>query len=522
MANATATEADRLIEQSKAMVSQTQAQGTTAFKGSSYDTAPTTQGQTKPDNSVITSDNLAPATPMTVPQGTTQTNTPALLGTIEGQAKTYAETVVPADKLAAEEKAKTESYQALVDKITGTKGETGLTDEAYSEKGGVDDKKALYNKSNNDITAEQTALRRRVEAIEKNPRGATAQGVAQEVRAAEKESLAIQADLAVIAAYARDDYFGAKEIAARKVAAQLEDDAQQIKLLGLAYEENKEMFTKSEQRQFESQQTERLRLLEKEGTELKAVNDLALNALQNGAPVDVVRQMQRAKTQEEALSYGGSYIGKLARDTELLQQQKLRGEIQATTDRENAITQVNDLALSGDSESSKSALAALLSGDLISDGTKGRIAPTISVLNAVDEFANMNLEGSFTGIGVAGRTKEWVKGLFNKRSPEATTNAQNIDAINLKVQQWASGASLTEQQTEQVNKLTPTKNDSDKVVREKMSGLYNYMLNQAESDLLSDGVNVQFQPVNLFEIADLYKQASPEQRKLIEETYFNK
>ena len=170
----------------------------------------------------------------------------------------------------------------------------------------------------------------------------------------------------------------------------------------------------------------------------------------------------------------------------------------------------------------KSSLAALLGSPVIGAATKARISPSLAVLNSVDELANGNIEGQFTGVGVAGRIKEGIKGLFGYKNPEAITNAQNIEAINLKVQQWASGASLTEQQTKQVNKLTPTLNDRDTTVKTKLNGLYNFMLNQAESDLLTEGVNVQFPSVNLFEISDLYGKASPEQKKLIEQTYFNK
>lgn len=190
------------------------------------------------------------------------------------------------------------------------------------------------------------------------------------------------------------------------------------------------------------------------------------------------------------------------------------------------VTQISETIQNSVSDSNpttvKSSLAALLGSPLIAPATKARISPSLAVLNSVDELANGNIEGQFTGVGVAGRIKEGVKGLFGYKNPEAITNAQNIEAINLKVQQWASGASLTEQQTKQVNKLTPTLNDRDTTVKTKLNGLYNFMLNQAESDLLTEGVNVQFPAVNLFEISDLYAKASPEQRTLIEQTYFKK
>lgn len=198
------------------------------------------------------------------------------------------------------------------------------------------------------------------------------------------------------------------------------------------------------------------------------------------------------------------------------------GEVISKVTNVNPAENLQSQLANADPVSTKQALADLIAGNQITPGARGRIAPSLAVLNSVDELANMNLEGKFTGIGIAGKTKEFVKGLFNMKDPEATTNEQNIDAINLKVQQWASGASLTEQQTEQVNKFTPTTTDSDKTVRTKLNGLYNFMLNQTESELLSEGINVQFPTINLFEISDLYEKASPEQKAIIESTYFKK
>jgi len=173
----------------------------------------------------------------------------------------------------------------------------------------------------------------------------------------------------------------------------------------------------------------------------------------------------------------------------------------------------------------KTVLAQLAGNKAISSGTRGKIAPAVEVLNAIDEFANKNIEGKFTGTGgVFGLAPlgQFFKGLVNMKDKEYILNKQDINAVNLKVQQWASGASLTPQQTTQVNDLTPTVYDSDSDIRTKSNGLYNFMLNQAEGNLITDGVNVQFPSVNLFEIRDLYDRASPEQRKVIEQTYFNK
>lgn len=187
--------------------------------------------------------------------------------------------------------------------------------------------------------------------------------------------------------------------------------------------------------------------------------------------------------------------------------------------------QVNAIFQNGESNTpatTKSVLAGLLGSKAITAGTRAKLAPAVEVLNSLDEFANSNLEGKFIGSGGFlgfSKLKEGVKGIFNMKNPEAIANKQQIDAVNLKVQQWASGASLTEQQTKQVDDLTPTTWDSDKEIRTKTSQLYNFMVNQAEGNLLTEGINVQFPQVNLFEIRDLYNKATPEQKKELKALY---
>lgn len=258
-----------------------------------------------------------------------------------------------------------------------------------------------------------------------------------------------------------------------------------------------------------------------------------LFAQQNGATPATLSQIMSSTSREDVASVGGGFIQdpmvKLQMQnlqsqmaTDALNREKIQMEINQISNPVDLSSVMQEAVNNADPVSTKGALAGVLGNDKIAPATKARLSSALDVLNSVDEFANMNVEGKFTGVGIAGRIKEGIKGFFNMKDPEAITNAQNIEAINLKVQQWASGAALTDAQTKQVERFTPALNDSDKTVRTKLNGLYNFMLNVAESNLLTEGVNVQFPSVNLFEIADLYEKASPEQKTLIEQTYFNK
>lgn len=273
----------------------------------------------------LNSNNLKPEKPIKTPTPKVPTETPALGGTIESLAKDYTDSVVSSNEINTLKKNRDTTLSKLLDQIVNQKGENALTANFYADE--VDPAKKELDAINSEIRAEQLALLRKTQAIEKNTRGATAESIAQDIRMAEKDSYQKQADLSIIQMAKQNNYATAKEIADRKVSAALEDQRIKIDTLQFVYNENKELFNKQEQRQFETQQAERNRLLQKEETELKAVNDLAIEALKNGAPTSVVRQMQSATTQDQAIGIGGSYIGKLARETELLQQQNIRSQI---------------------------------------------------------------------------------------------------------------------------------------------------------------------------------------------------
>jgi len=290
---------------------------------------------------------------------------------------------------------------------------------------------------------------------------------------------------------------------------------------------NKEQAQLAEKRQFLlNQATNEIQSARDSEKQLELTKATALkNAYDRGASASQIAQIQDARSLADiaATGFTTSAMEKAQLYTESLQQRKLLSEIESAN-APSLSDQINTLFSSGKANTpvtTKTVLAELLGSKAVSSATRARIAPAVEVLNSLDEFANSNLEGKFTGVGLFGRAKEGIKGLFNLKSPEATQNQQQIDAVNLKVQQWASGASLTEQQIKQVDKLTPTLNDSDREIRTKTSQLYNFMLNQAEGNLLTDGINVQFPQVNLFEVRELYEKATPEQRKQLQELYPN-
>lgn len=260
----------------------------------------------------ITASSLAPRPEATLAEPVSPTLAPALLGEIEAQSDQYTANL---EKQAAElQPAATSGVQSYIDQLTQSRGITGLTDTAYRTAGGVDDIQVELNDISDQIRKEQMALRRTLERLDKNQEGRIGQGTQFEKARIERQSLSKQADLYIIQMGVQGRYDSAKAIADRAVSAQLEQQTNDLEIAKFNYLENKELFTKAEQRAFEAKAADRERLLTEQKENKTAIYDLAIQAQQDGAPTAVVQAMMTAKTREEAAGLGGQYIGALDRE----------------------------------------------------------------------------------------------------------------------------------------------------------------------------------------------------------------
>lgn len=117
----------------------------------------------------------------------------------------------------------------------------------------------------------------------------------------------------------------------------------------------------------------------------------------------------------------------------------------------------------------------------------------LGVIGAAKDLADFGIEKEgFKGASPIRLTPGFLKG-----EKQLTTQA-SLDAINLKVQQWASGASLTEAQTKQVKRFTPDINDTDEQIKTKLNNLTNFMIEQGTASLANQGVSIKFPKIDLF------------------------
>lgn len=449
-----------------------------------------------PDFNINTA-NLSGAAAMKLQPPVPATEAAGLSASIEEQAKQYANSIVPTEEVTQQKNAFQKSLGKIKDFISGTKGEDALTSDLYAAE--VDPAKKELNDINNQLLSEQVGLRRRLEALDKNSQGLFGGALEQEKARIQKESIAKQADLSVIQLARQNNYFGAKEIADRKINALLEADANKLKALEFTYQENKELFNKTEQRQFESQQEERKRLLEDRRTELKAVNDLAINALQNGAPTSIVQEMQKATTQADAVRIGGQYVDALDRavklsslETDRVQRANIYDQIaeRNRTNPANFVTPPLINPVTGQPDP-KSQFTSIIN----STGAKtdDKLKLTGAVISAAQDFATNNSSGNFSGFGP-------IRAGALTVSPEGQNNRTYLSALEGTIESWMTGASVSKGQEERIRKdLIPRDWNTDKQIRQKINALTNYMLSYSSGYLGAQGVKFEPQKVDFFD-----------------------
>lgn len=266
-------------------------------------------------NEPITSSDLTSSKGFAIPNVPPATQASGMMGEIASQADAFTQSQTEKRKQAEQQyKDSSNDIQSFLAQI---QGKASLTNKAY-DTAGVDKAETELKNINDQIRAEQRALDNRIRSIEEA--GGGLQGGAEaEVNNVRRESLRKQADLYVIQQGLQGAYDSAKSIADRAVDAYLEQQKIESDARMFMYQENKDLFTKAEQREFEAMQANREREYRQEEAELKTISDISLDALQNGAPTQIAAQMRQAKTLAEAMEIGGQYVGALDRSMRQMQ-----------------------------------------------------------------------------------------------------------------------------------------------------------------------------------------------------------
>lgn len=253
----------------------------------------------------ISPESLQPTPEVKITPPPAPVQAPALEASITEQADQFTQNLTEQRKQA--ESTKTTALADYINQLKGAQTQTSLENTAYAQTGGVNDIQVELNDINDQIRREQRALENARRAVTERG-GGLASGAASEIANLERVSLQKQADLSVIQMAVQGRYDSAREIADRAVKAQLEQQNVLLETLKFNYLENKEVFNKAEQREFDTLLANRTREIQAEEDRIKEIKNFALKALEAGASVSETKQMMAAKTLDEAMSIGGGYL----------------------------------------------------------------------------------------------------------------------------------------------------------------------------------------------------------------------
>jgi len=261
--------------------------------------------------------------------------------------------------------------------------------------------------------------------------------------------------------------------------------------------------------------TERSRLLAEQKADEKANTDLMINANSQMAPASVIAKAKAmiakgAKPMDVANVlgvYAGDYIGNQVK----LKDMKIKDLEYAIKNNEFNLSKAMPVGQNADGTVVKGSGVSSIdrnsntveqlirkNAKTIPDTAQNQIGTAIQVVKSIEEFAKKNPDGTFEGIYPTAGFVQTITPT-KLRSTKSLENDTPLGAINLKVQQWASGAALTKEQTDLVYGMVPVKGDTDDVVRAKMKSLTNYMNKDVEARLSSAGVKYRAEESDLYD-----------------------
>lgn len=372
--------------------------------------------------------------------------------------------------------------------------EAGLATEA-----GADLAQQEYDKYNTELKAEQRALELESRRISSDARYTKEQAQGA-IDAISKQSYEKQADIAILGNAAKGRYDTAIDIAKRKVESQLAPIKAQIDAKKFYIENKKDEWTTAQTAEANRILKAEQRTYDEEKAKKDAIENIKLEYVKNGGKD--LSQFKDITTVDEALSKAGSFLANGNIEFQkvgdnVLRIDKLTGKVLNTYGGGSSTS--NNFAIT------KNTLDTINGGDIVktianvinTSGAKQSQSTNdaINVISGVQQLANANPDGRFIG-AAPGIGFGWLRGADARKQRIANQSA--FDAINLKVQQWASGAALTTEQTKQVKKLTPDKNDTDFRIKQKLNALANYMVGQVSGQLAGQGIGFAMEPVDLF------------------------
>lgn len=466
-------------------------------------------------SNVITADNLKNTqSPIVVPTTPDNFNPAPIINDVTSQiASSYEQANKDYNASVAEQQSQANNITNLMAQLANKTEDTQTANEAAGVNTAIAEQNNFV-KQLAELNAQASSLNRQAQAIpiqlqeQVAGQGVTDAGLAPmqagELRKNALKALSIgqQADIASAALTGSQLKLQAAQDKAKQAVALVYDPIEtQLAVKQKQYELNKDLLATIDKKRTEAlgvALTQEKTKLDAERKTAEEVSQMIVNASSQGAPASLVTKAQNAKTLGEAAMILGQFAGDYYK-TELLKQQistekAQRSKIYSDIAKTNAEASILKQQASVDGQTSD--LGTLIKQGKLGEGAKTQVANVNGVISAIKELATSNPTGNLPGINPLNI------GFDAFRGANEIKNRGFIDAINLKVQQWASGASLTTDQIKQVNNLVPQKNDTDASAVNKANSLVDFMNSQLKSTLEVNGVQYNPPKSNLFQTAE--------------------
>lgn len=178
------------------------------------------------------------------------------------------------------------------------------------ESEGVYEKEKAYKDITNTMNAKDLAYRRKIEKIQnENPDGQFQSGQQIAIDKVEREWASEKADLAISAAFLRDDAVLARSIVEDKISAETEDLTTELAGLQFFYSQNYNKLSDAQKTLLQQQTNQVQTELDERKSLLGDIGNIQLEAAANGAPADLIVKIGKATDVTQAISAAGKYIG---------------------------------------------------------------------------------------------------------------------------------------------------------------------------------------------------------------------
>jgi hypothetical protein len=425
-------------------------------------TAPKTQAGT----AVISPESLSSTQAVKIPETPVSTTATGILGTtgaIKDAGLSTQQAKLEQDKANAQA-TQTADRAALTQTMNDILGiQTGS--EQARQDAGIDVKTQKVNEYTSQLDSLQRRQQNEIRSLEGT--SLTDSQKAAKINEINRASAFEQADVAVLQSAANRDLATAQTILDSKTKLALEPLQTKLQFQQFFYQENKDILTKAEDRAFQNAIRESDRKYQEEKTKLDNINALRLQAVKDGN-YELAQKLGSVSSEDEAYKvYTSSYGGNVP----------VKPLINPDTGKQDPLGQIT----------------SIVSTSKAKDNTK--IQDVIGVISATQQLASKAQPGSLDFAGVGPLAQNLPGFLVGQTGTDIRTA---LNAINLKTQQWASGASLTKEQIDMVDQMVPKAGDSDGTMQRKINSLTNFMMSQAQGLLASQGIRYSPETVDLF------------------------